>query len=285
MITDVTIQDLNGDRYPEIMAVGDWMPVVILQNNKGKNFTKTDLGNQALNGWWNAIQAADLDNDGDLDFVLGNLGNNHHFKVSATEPAELYVNDFDKNGSYEQIMTCYRQGKPWPMVLKADLQKQLPEIKQKFLKFSDYASAQMEDLFEDSQLESATVQKVDNSESGVLWNLGKGQFKFMPFPMMAQTSPITSIQCIDLNKDGVLEIIMNGNFFDVLPEIGRFDANYGVILQNDGKGNFRKMTSLETGFLVKGQVRKTRILNKANGKKALLIAKNNDVAEVWDIVN
>jgi hypothetical protein len=85
--------------------------------------------------------------------------------------------------------------------------------------------------------------------------------------MMAQTSPITSIQCVDLNKDGVLEIIMNGNFFDVLPEIGRFDANYGVILQNDGKGNFRKMTSLETGFLVKGQVRKTRILKKVNGKR------------------
>ncbi|MDI9876666.1 VCBS repeat-containing protein [Flectobacillus rivi] len=285
MITDVTIQDLNGDHYPEIIAVGDWMSVVILQNNKGKSFTKSDLGNQALNGWWNAIQAADLDNDGDLDFVLGNLGNNHHFKVSATEPAELYVNDFDKNGSFEQIMTCYRQGEPWPMVLKADLQKQLPEIKQKFLKFSDYASAQMGDLFEDSQLESATVQKVNNSESGVMWNLGKGQFKFTPFPMMAQTSPITSIQCVDLNKDGVLEIIMNGNFFDVLPEIGRFDANYGVILQNDGKGNFRKMTSLETGFLVKGQVRKTRILKKANGKKALLIAKNNDTAEIWDIVN
>ncbi|PWK22139.1 VCBS repeat protein [Arcicella aurantiaca] len=283
MITDVAWLDVNGDKYPELILVGDWMPVTILKNEKGVFKKDADSEIPVSNGWWNCMQPADIDGDGDTDFVLGNLGMNHNFKASENEPVELHVNDFDKNGTTEQIITCYRQGKSCPAILKSDLQKQIPSIKQKFLKFSDYAKASINDLFSDAQLSGETVQMVNNTQSSFLINEGNGKFTLKALPYETQISPINSIQILDYNKDGKQDILLAGNFFDNIPEVGRYDANYGIILEGKGKGKYDVQKSKETGFFTKGQVRKMRILNGLGGKKEVVLVKNNDKAQVFGL--
>ena len=283
MIKDAAWLDTDGDKFPELILVGDWMPVTILKNTKGtfNIANKTEL--PVSNGWWNCIQPVDVDEDGDMDFVLGNLGMNNNFKASENEPVELYVNDFDRNGTTEQIITCYRQGKSCPAILKADLQKQIPVIKQKFLKFSDYAKASINDLFTDAQMEGKTLQMVNNTQSSFLINEGNGKFRLKALPQEAQVSPINSIQTIDYNKDGHQDILLVGNFYDNIPEIGRYDANYGIILAGKGKGNYTVQTSKQTGFFTKGQVRKMRVINGLGGKKEVVLVKNNEKAQVFGI--
>ncbi|MHC2990289.1 RNA-binding protein, partial [Pontibacter sp. HJ8] len=143
MVSDATWVDLNGDSYPELVLVGDWMPVTIFTNDKGRKLSaKTEIPNSA--GWWNTIKPADLDGDGDLDFVLGNLGRNSRLRASPDHPVELYVHDFEGNGTLEQIINCPAEdGKAYPMVLKQDLQRQVPSIKKKFIKYADYAGKQL----------------------------------------------------------------------------------------------------------------------------------------------
>jgi hypothetical protein len=283
MVTDVAWLDVNGDKYPELILVGDWMPVTILKNEKGTFKKDTDSEIPVSNGWWNCIQPADIDGDGDTDFVLGNLGLNHNFKASENEPVELHVNDFDKNGTTEQIITCYRQGKSCPAILKSDLQKQIPTVKQKFLKFSDYAKASINDLFSDAQMAGKTLQMVNNTQSSFLINEGNGKFALKALPLEAQISPINSIQIIDYNKDGNQDILLVGNFFDNIPEVGRYDANYGLILAGKGKGKYDVQTSKQTGFFTKGQVRKVRIINSLGGKKKVVLVKNNEKAQVFGL--
>ncbi|MES2519780.1 MAG: VCBS repeat-containing protein, partial [Bacteroidota bacterium] len=275
--------DVNGDKYPELILVGDWMPVTILKNEKGIFKQDAEMEVPVSNGWWNCIQPADVDGDGDTDFVLGNLGLNHNFKASENEPVELHVNDFDKNGTTEQIITCYRQGKSCPAILKSDLQKQIPTVKQKFLKFSDYAKASINDLFTDAQMAGKTLQMVNNTQSSFLINEGNGKFTLKALPLEAQISPINSIQIIDYNKDGNQDILLVGNFFDNIPEVGRYDANYGIILAGKGKGKYEVQTSKQTGFFTKGQVRKMRVINSLGGKKEVVLVKNNEKAQVFGV--
>ncbi len=277
MVTDAAWVDLDKDRFPELVLVGDWMPVTILKNQQGKRFQQQDLGLDNLKGWWNCMSVADVDEDGDEDFVLGNWGLNHHFKANVQEPATLFVNDFDKNGSTEQIMTCFHEGRPCPAVLKADLQKQLPDIKEKFLKFSDYSTASMEDLFDSEQLETAKTWQVNNTQSAFLLNDGKGKFRLENLPLPAQSSPIFAIQCTDFDHDGHLDIFLAGNFYDVLPEIGRYDASYGTFLHGLGKGKYEMWNTLRSGLRIKGQVRKMRVM----GSNKLVLLKNNDAAELY----
>lgn len=283
MVTDVAWLDVNGDKYPELILVGDWMPVTILKNEKGIFKQDATMEVPVSNGWWNCIQPADVDGDGDTDFVLGNLGLNHNFKASENEPVELHVNDFDKNGTTEQIITCYRQGKSCPAILKSDLQKQIPTVKQKFLKFSDYAKASINDLFSDAQMAGKTLQMVNNTQSSFLINEGNGKFTLKALPLEAQISPINSIQIVDYNKDGNQDILLVGNFFDNIPEVGRYDANYGIILAGKGKGKYDVQASKQTGFFTKGQVRKMRVINSLGGKKEVVLVKNNEKAQVFGL--
>ncbi len=291
MVKDAVWADVDGDSYPDLVLVGDWMPITILKNKAGKGFERmTSETLDKSGGWWNAIRPADLDGDGDLDFVVGNLGLNSRMVASADEPAHLYGNDFDRNGAYEQVMTCYRKGldgqsRECLMVLKPDLQKRIPSIKTKYIKHTDYAKAGFEDIFSSQQREGMTVQTVHTAETSILINDGKGQFTLKPLPIDAQTSLVQAIQTGDYNGDGKLDILLAGNFFDVLPEIGRYDANYGLLLTGDGKLNFRAAKPTQTGFFVRGQVRRMQTARGANGQSYIVLAKNNDRAQVFAVQN
>lgn len=289
MVTDARFEDLNKDGYPELIAVGDWMPIMILQNRNGKFPQSQNTVIKNSNGWWNALEAADVDGDGDMDFIVGNLGRNSKLQCSVKEPAELYINDFDRNGSVEQIITCYNpDGKTYPMVLKPDLQKVLPVIKKRFVRHEDYGGKPIDAIFSREQMEGVQKKVVYQANSSLLINNGKGEFSLKSLPMEAQFSPIFGIVATDYDKDGKTDLVLTGNFFDVLPEMGRYDSNDGLVLRGMGKDKtghpqFITVKPAQSGFLVKGQVRKMRKARGANGKELILLAKNKDKVQVVEL--
>ncbi|MCU0449764.1 MAG: VCBS repeat-containing protein [Bernardetiaceae bacterium] len=285
MLTAATWADVDGDRYPELLLVGDWASPVLLQNRKGQKLEPNpQVASLPLSGWWHSAHPADLDADGDLDFVLGNLGLNSRLTASPECPASLYVKDFDQNGEIEQIITCRAEdGQPYPMVLKADLQAQMPSIKNKFLKFASYAGQPIEAIFGADSVAAALRRQVVEARSGLLINEGQGKFSFRPLPVQAQYAPVSAVASLDLNADGRLDLLLAGNFFDVLPEIGRYDALYGLVLAGEGQGQFRPVPSGTSGLLSRGQVRRVGRVRTAGGGTLLLLAKNNAEVQVLQL--
>lgn len=289
MVTDAAWNDTDRDGFMDLLLVGDWMPVTVLKNKQGKSLEKATIGNLTRsNGWWNCLHPADLDGDGDTDFVLGNLGRNSRLVASRQQPAELFVNDFDRNGTTEQIITCYTLGKSYPMVLKPDLQKVLPVIKKKFVKHTDYAGKSINQIFTPEQMQGATKQVVYNPNTSVLLNKGNGQFELSALPWQVQVSSVAGIETLDYDRDGTQDILLTGNFYDVLPELGRYDGNFGLVARGLGKGpngqpRYELLNPHKTGFRVSGQVRHMALLRSGGGKPLILLAKNNDPAQVFRV--
>ncbi len=285
MVTDAVWQDVNGDNYPDLLLVGDWMPVMVFENRKGNKLVRNPNAEiQNSLGWWNRIKPADVDGDGDMDFIVGNWGINSRIKADTAHPAELYAADFDKNGTVEQIINCVAEdGKSYPMVLKHDLQKQMPELKKKFVKYVDFAGKGIDEIFDADQLKEAVVKKVTNAQSSLLINDGNFRFRLQALPLEVQFAPIFGIETMDYDQDGNLDILLTGNFYDVIPELGRYDANHGLVLKGTGKGNFEVLRSVQSGFFTHGQVRRMQKIKMANGQPYLMLAKNNDKLQVVSV--
>jgi hypothetical protein len=282
MVTDVEWSDVNGDGYADLVVVQDWGGIFLFKNERGRKLVKQAMV-PSSEGLWGCLKAADIDGDGDMDFIAGNFGLNSKIKASPAFPATLSVNDFDKNGTVEQIISCVTEGGyTFPMVLKGELQRATPAIKQKFIKYKDYANKTVEDLYTDEQRIGMVLRQITSTESSFLINDGKGKFRLQALPYQAQFSPIRGIEVGDFDHDGTMDILLAGNFFDSLPEWGRFDAMYGLMLQGLGKGKFTVKTSQITGFKTMGQVRKMAL---AKGKRGnfVVLAKNNDKAQVFQV--
>ncbi len=288
MITDATWADLDGDGYPELVVVGDWMPVTVFKNKRKSlemqpaDFIKNEKGEpMRTGGWWNTVEAVDTDGDGDLDLVAGNLGLNTSLRASQQTPAELYVKDFDNNGQVKQIITCPDEsGVPYPMVMKPDLLRAMPGMKKRFVMNDQYAGKKLDEIFTPEELAGAVVKQACVGESALLRNDQRGTvLTFLPLPRLAQLAPIYAILPYDYDGDGRVDLLMAGNNYDVLPELGRYDALRGLVLRNVGKGGFEAKSPGETGFWAEGQVRAMRKLGQGQGQ--ILLGSNNAKVQVY----
>jgi hypothetical protein len=255
MIRDAVFGDVDGDKRPDLVLTGEWMPVSVFMN-KGDGFRNAtkEVGLANYLGWWNRLYADDLDGDGDMDFVVGNLGLNSRFRASVKEPITCYINDFDKNGTIEQITTTYNQGSAYPMVLWHDLVTQVPSLKKNFLKYEDYQLKSMEEIFSVDRVNSSLRLSVNTLESVALIN-DSGTFTVKPLPREAQLSPVYAIYSHDFNDDGIQDILLGGNLLEVKPEIGRYDASYGTLLLGKGDGSFSSASNVSSNLFLNGQVR------------------------------
>ncbi|MDH5250866.1 MAG: VCBS repeat-containing protein [Cyclobacteriaceae bacterium] len=276
MITDAAWCDVDGDKDYDLVVVGEYMPIKVLINNKGIFVDRTDaVGLSKTNGWWNRIEASDLDHDGDVDFVIGNHGLNSRFKASVDRPVCMYVNDFDRNGTVEQIICTYNGTKSYPMVLRHDLVSQIPALKKKYLKYENYKDQTITDIFTTEELRDALKLDANELATSVLLNEGQGKFSLKPLPVQAQMSPVYGIGIADFDGDSSMDIVLGGNLYNVKPEVGRYDANYGVFLKGDGKGNFVCIPAKEIGLRFDGEVRDIIFISTKEGD-VLLAARNND---------
>ncbi len=276
LITDASWADIDGDSDPDLIVVGEYMPIKVFINEGGRLIDNTESAGLGLtNGWWNRIVAADLDKDGDIDFVVANHGLNSRFRASAQKPVSMYVNDFDKNGAIEQIICTFNGDTSYPMVLRHDLTTQIPNLKKKYLKYEDYKDQTIDDIFTKEELEGTIKLEAYEFATGVLMNEGNGTFTFKRLPMEAQFSTMYAIEISDFDSDGNVDILLGGNLYRVKPEAGRYDASYGVFLKGDGRGGFKSVSPLKSGLSMNGEVRDFTIIKSA-GTNLLMVARNND---------
>ncbi len=273
-VTNAVWADIDNDQQTDLVVTLEWGGIEAFLMNKGK-FTKKELTHHY--GWWNFLLPVDIDNDGDIDFIAGNQGENSKLQPTQNEPIRMYYNDFDNNGTNEQIVTYYKQGIEIPLSSKMDLEKQLPYIKKKYLLAGDFSKASIADIFLAEKLKNAVVFKADYFSNAILINDGKGNFELKKLPWQAQLSVLKDAVVFDANGDNLPDILTGGNFYRQSIQINRNDACFGNVLINKGKGDF--IVENMNGVVIKNQVSHIRPV-KINNTTAYIIARNNDSAMV-----
>lgn len=282
MITAAVWADMDGDAKKDLIVTTDWGAPKIFKNS-GRGLQKMESSLAAQSGWWNTLQTADLDNDGDQDLVLGNKGSNIPYKVSQEKPVKLWINDFDDNGTIEQIMTVHENGNDYPIHMKKELTAQLPILKKENLKASDYAQRTIKEIFNPQKIKQAIVREVVNSQTLIAINEGNGDFELKPLPGRVQLSCVCGIVCEDINKDGNLDLIMAGNNFEFKPQFSRLDASFGNVLLGDGKLNFEWQDYTKSGFSIRDEVKFLHTLKDKSGNTFIVAAINDQKPRIFEI--
>ena len=280
MVTSAAYADVNGDGKKDLIVTGDWMYPHIFSYN-GKSFVEIKTGLENLYGWWQSIAIADVDKDGDMDLILGNMGENFYLNADAANPVKLWMKDFDQNGTVDKIFTKTVNGKDVPVFIRKDITDQIPSLKKLNLKNIDYASKTVQQLF-GKDIDNAIVKQVNYSASCVAYNDGNGHFSIKKLPLEVQLSSVNAMQIADINQDGYPDIIAAGNWFDLLPQFCRVDASYGHVLMNDKQGNFLAMPASKTGIDVPGETRDI-ISFKLKKDDCILFLENNEYPVMYKI--
>ena len=283
MIRDMLWEDVDGDGDKDMILTGDWMPIKVFINENGRFKEKKDaFGMDKTEGWWNCLAAGDFDGDGDVDFIAGNHGLNSRFKATPEKPVSMYVNDFDLNGTVEQIICTYDGDKSYPLALKHDLTRQIPGLLNKYPKYEMYKDQQITDIFTPEQLKNSIHLDASLLETSLFINDGTGYFSRNPLPIEVQFSPVYAAEVGDYNSDGNPDILLGGNLFSVKPEVGRYDASYGSFLTGDGKAGFTNVSTKLSGFHLEGEIRDIMEVNTSKGK-ILVVARSNDPLQVFEL--
>ena len=282
LVTDALWTDFNGDEQIDLVVVGEWMSVTFFANEDGKLRNMTDeSGVQNKLGWWRSIEAGDFDNDGDIDFVVGNEGLNSWFKASDIEPLMAYSSDFDNDGRYDVVLTSYQLSKDgtrkaFPVHFKSDLGKQMEMMKGKFTTYALYSEATIEDLFSEKEIENALKSSANWMANSYIENLGNSQFTIRALPTKAQLAPINDFLVKDINDDGNLDLLVVGNNHGNSVFWGPMDAFNGLVMLGDGSGDFQCVEYPQSGFFVPGDGRDVDVLELAAGSELVITSQNQD---------
>lgn len=282
LVADALWTDFNQDQQPDLLIAGEWLPLIFLENQNGvfRNVTTT-LGLPNTSGWWNSLASGDFDNDGDTDYVVGNVGLNTKFKASEKEPIQLFTSDYDKNESIDPVLTYYIQGQQYTAHSRGQMIDQLVGMRKRFTSYETYALTPFREMFTSDELNEATVLESVMMTSSYVENLGNGKFNISPLPAHTQIAPVTDMSVMDVNQDGNLDILAVGNSYAPDPQHGWFDASIGWVLLGDGQGNFRSADLSETGFYVDTDAKAILPFNQAAGQYAWLIASNSDSLQMY----
>lgn len=275
LMTDARWMDYDVDGDPDLLIAGEWMPLHLFVNEGGRLSKAPPLvGLDSTNGFWNKLAVGDFNGDGRPDFVAGNHGLNTRLKASPEKPVSMWINDFDGNGSAEQLITVYNGEKAYPLALRHDLVEQMPGLKKKYLKYEDYKEQTIQDIFTEKQLANSIKLEVYETRTMLFLSQPGGSFEIHALPLRAQFTPVYGIAVRDFDGDNLADILLAGNFYEAKPEVGIYDAGYGLFLRGDGQGNFTPRLPRESGFFIKGAVRDLAPL-KINGEFVVLAARNN----------
>ncbi|HEY5690680.1 MAG TPA: FG-GAP-like repeat-containing protein [Cyclobacteriaceae bacterium] len=281
MVTDAKWVDIDNDNKLDLVTVSEWGTPLIFKNT-GKRLNKLNSNLDSLNGWWKVIETADLDGDGDEDLILGNKGLNIPYVATKENPLKLWINDFDENGTIEQITTSHYNQGDYPIHMRKELTAQLPSLKKENLKASDYARRTIQQLFNPEVVNRSLVKLANTSETVIAVNEGNGQFSIAKLPNRVQWSCVCGISCADVNKDGNIDLVMAGNNFGFKPQFSRQDASYGHVLLGDGKMGFEWTDFNTSGFFIRDEVRHLRSFADKSGKRYVLAAINNGTPRVFE---
>jgi hypothetical protein len=273
MTTDACWTDINKDGQPDLVIVGEWMPVVIYINHNGK-LERFHSPLDKLTGWWNCIKSADMNGDGYEDLILGNYGLNSKLQAPPGFPLRMYVADLDKNGTPDQLLCVPKDEKYYPFLNKEDLERQLPYLRKEFLSYGKMAGQTAEQIFGD-KLNDAKLFEAETLQSVVLLNDKSNGFIIKPLPVSLQLAPVFSFYADDFNKDGKNDIFGAGNFYGVTPYEGRYDAMSPVIAYGNDSGNFFTKYPLPDSQLIPGEIRDIKLIH-INKQPCLILARNND---------
>jgi enediyne biosynthesis protein E4 len=289
MITSSAWTDFDNDGQVDLIVAGEWMPVRFFKNNHGKlQDVTSNTGLDLMNGMWRSLAVADIDSDGDMDIIAGNLGLNCTYDVKKDQPMQLFAKDLDGNGSMDPIFFYYikdKDGKKrlYPAISRSQFSDQVPAVKKQFLYAKDYAHASFDEIFSGKKKEGLLHLSCDETRSCYFENLGGGKFKKHLLPTEAQFAPINSIICNDVDGDGYKDLIMAGNEYQAEVMTGRYDASYGLFLKGNKNKDFQFVPSTKSGFIVDGDVKDMELISLSNHEKILLVAVNNDSLRVFKI--
>lgn len=262
MVTDAAWADMNGDKKPDLVLAGEWMPITVFENSGTKlTDATTKYFDKKYAGWWNCLQVSDINHDGHPDIIAGNVGLNTQCKASDAEPAEMFYKDFDDNGSVDPMLCFYIQHKSYPFVSRDELLDQMSVMRGRFPDYKSYADATMDKIFTAEEMKDVKKLTANELATACFISNAQGKLKQAVLPLQAQYSPVFTITAFDYDHDGKEDLLLCGNINKARIRFGKYDANYGVLLKGDGKGNYQYTNQQQSGFNIRGDVRSVLQLN------------------------
>jgi enediyne biosynthesis protein E4 len=282
MITGACWTDVNGDGQKELVITGEWMAPVIYQYKKKEDKLEElkATGLEGLNGWWQTVKAGDINGDGKMDLVLGNMGENFYLRPGKDNPVKLWLNDFDKSGTMDQLLTRTVDKRDVPVFLKREMTEQFPGLKKENLHHSEYARKSIQELFSKELIKGAKQKEFNYCKSVIAYNDGQGHFRIEALPVWVQLSSVNAVAVTDINGDGKQDLVLGGNRFGFPPQFGRLDGSYGHVLLNEGGDRLNYIGAKASGLNIRGEIRSLQVI-KGKERQYLVATVNNEKPVVF----